>query len=639
MPTSLREVITRRKLEFRRFKAGPTGPVPVSNSFPAASSLALLALAVILLGAFERFVYHLPVPAEAIWLSGLLVTGFPVVWRSIGAVRQGKFATDFVASLAIVTSAILSEPLAGLVIVLMQTGGESLEKFAARRASTALRELEKAAPRIAHLLSATRGLVDVPVDEVKPGDSFLVRPGELIPCDGVVQSGISEIDVSQLTGEPIPVMAQTGLPVMSGSLNMHGLLSIRATALAAESQYLRIVELVRVAQASKAPLQRLADRYAVWFTPAILAACAVTFVLTGSWYTVLAVLVVATPCPLILATPIAIIGGINRAARRMIIVKHGGALEILSEATMAVFDKTGTLTIGQPRVSAVVPVSGFTPLELMTYAGAVERGSSHLLARVVVEEAEKRYGPLPDATEHRESPGEGLEGVVNGVSVVVGSRSFVAKHVTTSLDAFSDAEQGAGLRAYVLISGRPAGIIEYADQVRPELTESLVTLRRLGLSKTVLLSGDNVANAETVGAIAGIDEIHGELLPADKAALVSRFKAHGEVVMMVGDGTNDAPALSAADVGIALAGHGGGVTSEAADAVILIDDLRRVGEAVEISRRTLRLARQSIVAGLVMSGIAMVFAANGQISPTQGALLQEGIDVAVILNALRASWS
>jgi len=640
MPVSLREVITRRKLEFRRFKAGATGAVPASSSFPAAPALAVLALAVILLGAFERFVYHLPVPAEAIWLLGLLVTGFPVVWRSLGAVRQGKFATDFVASLAIVTSAILSEPLAGLVIVLMQTGGESLEKFAARRASTALRELEKAAPRIAHLLSATRGLVDVPVDEVKPGDSFLVRPGELIPCDGVVQSGISEIDVSQLTGEPIPVMAQTGLPVMSGSLNMHGLLSIRATALAAESQYLRIVELVRVAQASKAPLQRLADRYAVWFTPAILAACAVTFVLTGSWYTVLAVLVVATPCPLIIATPIAIIGGINRAARRMIIVKHGGAFERLSEATIAVFDKTGTLTIGQPRVSAVVPLSGFTPLELMTYAGAVERGSSHLLARVVVEEAEKRYGPLPDATEHRESPGEGLEGVVNGVNVVIGSRSFAAKHVTTSLDAFSDAEREAvGLRAYVLISGRPGGIIEYADQVRPELTESFAMLRRLGLSKTVLLSGDSVANADAVGAIAGIDEIHGELLPADKAALVSRFKARGEVVMMVGDGTNDAPALSAADVGIALAGHGGGVTSEAADAVILIDDLRRVGEAVEISRRTMRLARQSIAAGLVMSGIAMVFAANGQISPTQGALLQEGIDIAVILNALRASWS
>lgn len=230
--------------------------------------------------------------------------------------------------------------------------------------------------------------------------------------------------------------------------------------------------------------------------------------------------------------------------------------------------------------------------------------------------------------------------MVNGVNVVVGSRSFVARHVTTSLDAFSEPEQGrAGLRAYVLIAGRPAGIIEYADAVRPELMESLAALARLGLSRTVLLSGDSVANARAVGGIAGIKEVHGDLLPGDKSAIVSKLKANGEVVMMVGDGTNDAPALAAADVGVALGGHSGGVASESADAVILVDDLRRVGEAVDISRRTMRLARQSIVAGLVLSGIAMVFAAAGQIPPTQGALLQEVIDVAVILNALRASWS
>jgi P-type E1-E2 ATPase len=321
-------------------------------------------------------------------------------------------------------------------------------------------------------------------------------------------------------------------------------------------------------------------------------------------------------------------------------MRHGAALERLSEATVAVFDKTGTLTIGKPRVSAVIPLSEFTPLELLSYAGAVERGSSHLLARVLTEEAERRYGVLPAATQHRESPGEGLEGTVNGVNVVVGSRSFVARHVTTSLDEFSKAENGpAGLRAYVLIGGRPAGVIEYADAVRPELMESLAALEQLGLSRTVLLSGDSVANARAVAGIAGIKEVHGELLPADKSAMVSRLKASGEIVMMVGDGTNDAPALAAADVGVAMGGHSGGVASESADAVILIDDLGRVGEAVSISRRTMRLARQSIVAGLVLSGIAMLFAAAGQIAPTQGALLQEVIDVAVILNALRASWS
>src|SRR5687768_4588308 len=259
MPASLREGMTERQLELQSY-SDRTGQHQTGKRFlPSAPALAGLAFAMILAGAFERFVYRLPVPAEVIWLLGLIAAGFPVVWRSIGAVARGKFATDFVASLAIVTAAILGEPLAGLVIVLMQTGGESLERFAERRASNALRELQDAAPRIAHLLSGSRGLVDVAVDEVEPGDSLLVRPGELVPCDGVVQSGVSEIDVSQLTGEPIPVLAQPGSLVMSGSLNMHGLLGIRATARATESQYLRIVELVRIALSTEAHLTRLAE--------------------------------------------------------------------------------------------------------------------------------------------------------------------------------------------------------------------------------------------------------------------------------------------------------------------------------------------------------------------------------------------
>ncbi len=600
----------------------------------------LFTIAGIILGGVEQYIFNLPLFAHALWTIALIGAGFPVVWRTLRAARAGNFATDVVASLSIVTAAIIGQPLAGLVIVLMQTGGEALERFAARRASAAVRELEKAAPRIAHLISGGRGLIDVPVGELNVGDVFLVRPGEMVPCDGIVLSGISEIDASQLTGEAIPVPAHMGIRLMSGSLNAHGVLSVRATARAAESQYSKIVELVREAQASKSPLQRLADRYAVWFTPATLAVCAATFVFTGSWTSVLAVLVVATPCPLILAPPVAMIGGINRAARRKIIVRHGAAIEMLSDATLAVFDKTGTLTIGKPQVRSVIALPGFTEEGVLRSAAAVEQGSSHLLARVVVEEGEKRYGHLPTATQHRESSGEGLTGVVGDIEVAVGSRAFVARRATTSLDVFDATEDGeAGLRAYVLLSGKPAGIIEYADSLRPELKTFLATLSELGLPRTVLLSGDRAANAKAVGLTAGIKEAYGELLPADKATMVSRFRAHGEVVMMVGDGTNDAPALAAADVGVALAGHGGGVTSEAADVVILIDDLSRVGEAVAISRRTMRLARQSIVAGLIMSGVAMIFAAYGFIQPTQGALLQEAIDVAVILNALRASWS
>lgn len=615
-------------------------PDEVAKKNHALPSSPLFAIAGILLGSIWQLLLNLPLFAHALWTIALIGAGFPVVWRTLLAARRGNFATDVVASLSIVTAAIIGQPLAGLVIVLMQTGGEALERFAERRASAAVRELEKAAPRTAHLISGTRGLVDVPVGELNVGDVFLVRPGEMVPCDGVILSGISEIDASQLTGEAIPIPAHEGTLLMSGSLNAHGVLSVRATARAAESQYSKIVQLVRDAQASKSPLQRLADRYAVWFTPATLAVCIVTFSLTQSWTSVLAVLVVATPCPLILATPVAIIGGINRAARRKIIVRHGAGIEMLSNATLAVFDKTGTLTVGKPSVKTVFTLPGYVEREVLRGAGAVEQGSSHLLARVVVEEAERRYGVLPQASQHRESPGEGLTGMVGDTEVVVGSRAFVGRHAIGSLDAFDAAEgEEAGLRAYILLSGKPAGIIEYADSLRPELKTLLATLASLGLSQTVLLSGDRSANARAVGLEAGIKEVHGELLPADKAALVSRFRARGDVVMMVGDGTNDAPALSMADVGVALAGHGGGVTSEAADVVILVDDLSRVGEAVAISRRTMKLARQSIVTGLVLSGIAMIFAAYGFIQPTQGALLQEGIDVAVILNALRASWS
>lgn len=610
---------------------------PRRTSLP---STPLLAICGILVGGLEQYVFNLPELAHVLWTIFLVGAGFPVVWRTLVAARRGNFATDLVATLSIVTAAIIGQPLAGLVIVLMQTGGEALERYAERRASAAVRELEKAAPRIAHLISSARGLIDVPVGELNIGDVFLVRPGEMVPCDGIVLSGISEIDASQLTGEAIPVPAHEGTPVMSGSLNAHGVLSIRASARAAESQYSKIVELVRLAQSTKSPLQRLADRYAVWFTPITLIICAVTFAMTRSWTTVLSVLVVATPCPLILATPVALIGGINRAARQRIVVRHGAAIENLSNATLAIFDKTGTLTVGKPAVKHVVALPGFRERDVLRNAGAVEHGSSHLLARVLSEEAEKRFGELPQARQHHEWPGEGLTGVVGDTEIVVGSRAFVARHALVSLDAFDRAEDpDAALRAYVLMGGKPAGIIEYADSLRPELSGFLRRLAELGLSRTVLLSGDREVNARAVGLAAGIKEVHGDLLPAGKAMVVSRYRTAGEVVMMVGDGTNDAPALSAADVGVALAGHGGGVTSEAADVVILIDDLSRVGDAVSISRRTMRLARQSIIAGLALSGIAMIFAAFGYVRPTEGALLQEAIDVAVIMNALRASWS
>ncbi len=576
-----------------------------------------------------------------VWSAGLAVTGLPVVWGTLRGMVSGRFAADLVATLAIVGALLLGEPLAGLIVVLMQTGGEALERYAEGRASRAVRELEAAAPRLAHRLRAG-GAEDVEADAVAVGEELLVRPGELVPCDGLVLAGRSQVDAARLTGEPLPVSAAEGTRLLSGSLNLDGPLTIRATSLARESQYARIVELVRTAQESKSPLQRLADRYAVWFTPLTLLVCAGAYLLTGDPVRVLAVLVVATPCPLIIATPVAIVGGINRAARRGIIFRHGSALEQLAGITVAVFDKTGTLTIGRPRVDRVLTVPPFTEPELLRLAGGVEHGSGHLLARTLCEEVAARGIEPLEGSDVIESPGEGVTGRVNGRSVMIGGWSYVVRRhpgAEAGLRAALAAVPPEGLRAYVAVDGRGAGVVEYADRIRPGVTGFLTALRKQGVRRVLLLSGDSQANAAEVGRAVGVDEAHGGLLPGEKVAFVRRLVAEGERVLMVGDGTNDAPALSSATVGIALASGGGGITAEAADAVILADDPTRVAEAVAISRRTLRLARQSIWVGLGLSGVAMVAASFGHIPPTLGALVQEGIDVAVILNALRASGS
>ena len=582
--------------------------------------------------------------AQWIWLAGLVLTGAPVVWHTLRAATRGHFATDLVATLAIVTAVVLREPLAGLVIVLMQTGGEALERFAEGRASAAVRALEEAAPRQAHRVRDGR-VEDIAADLVAVGDRLLVRPGELVPCDGEVVEGYSSVDVSRLTGEPLPVAAAPGVHLMSGSANGDATLTIRAVAVARESQYARIVELVRSAQASKAPIQRLADRYAVWFTPITIVVCVAAWLVSHDPLRALAVLVVATPCPLILATPIAIIGGINRAARHQIIVRHGGALEQLAQSTVAVFDKTGTLTIGRPAVEHVLTANGWSERDVLRLAGATEQGSGHLLARTLVSAAEAALrdvdGRLPPATRVVEAAGRGVRGEVDGHDVTVGARSYVLEQHPGSASDLERLdvrhEDDVGLRAYVAVDGRIAGSIEYADRVRDGVRDVLADLASLGIRRTVLLSGDHAPNVRAVAQDVGITEAMGDLLPEDKVAAVVDLAATGEGVLMVGDGTNDAPALSSATVGIAMAAHGGGITAEAADVVVLADELARVPEVLRISQRTMRITRQSLAVGLGLSGAAMVVAALGGIPPALGALLQEAIDVAVILNALRTS--
>jgi heavy metal translocating P-type ATPase len=417
-----------------------------------------------------------------------------------------------------------------------------------------------------------------------------------------------------------------------------GSFHMRSTAVAEQSQYLRIVELVRTAQSSKAPLQRLADRYAVWFTPFTLAFCALAFYASHDWNRVLAILVVATPCPLILAAPVAFIGGINRAARGSVMVRNGTAIERIATVDVAVFDKTGTLTVGKPKLTGVHIAPGMDRTTVLRLAAGAEEHSSHLLARVLVDAVRAQGIGLIGGNDHVETPGQGVAGIIDGHRVRVGARSFVVPYCDDGVYTAASLEhENAALRAYASIDGKLAAVFEYGDELRPDLPDVLASLERLGLHRIVLLSGDHAPIARALAERVGIREVHGDLLPPEKAQFVERLQAEGHRVVMVGDGINDAPALSTADVGIALAANGGGITAEAADIIVLADALRCVPEVVAIGRRTLRIAKQSIVVGLGLSGICMTVALFGGLRPVVGAALQEAIDVIVILNALRTA--
>jgi heavy metal translocating P-type ATPase len=567
--------------------------------------------------------------------AALVILSAPLLWRIARGMLRGHFAADIVAVLAILTAIIMRQPVPGLVVVVMLTGGQALERYAEGRASRAIRRLEDAAPRTAHRIGDEPG--DVAVDLIRPNDHILVRPGEMVPCDGAVIEGRSHLDVSSLTGEPVPVLAEPGSDVKSGSLNQEGALTVRVTAIAAESQYARIVELVRSAQASKAPIQRTADKVAVWFTPVTLAVAGLAWLGSGDATRVLAVLVVATPCPLILATPVAIIGGIDRAARRGIVLRTGGALEALARVDTVAFDKTGTLTVGRPEVDNIHVAPSVSRMELLRLSGAVESHSGHLLARTLTGAAVREVGTLPAASRIVESPGRGVAGIAEERTVVVGSPGYISDQYPEAAAMLARMDSGRGLRAWIAIDGDGAGIVSYADQLRPNLPATIAGLRELGVADTILLSGDTQANVTAVGAQLGLTDARGDLSPEGKVEAIRALEARGRRVLMVGDGTNDAPALAAASAGMALASHGGGISAEAADVVLLRDDIALTVQALAIARRAMRIARQSIGVGLGLSFVAMGLAAAGFIAPTAGALLQEGIDVAVIVNALRAS--
>ena len=554
-------------------------------------------------------------------------------WQAVGMVRdilRGHWGLDILAVTAIVATVLVGEYVAALLVVLMLTGGEALEDYANRRAKRELDALLTRAPQLAQRIEGDE-IVEVRADEVRPGDVLLVRPSEIVPVDAALRSDEAAFDESSITGESVPVEKGAGDAVLSGSVNGQAAVEVVATATAADSQYQQIVALVTEAAASKAPVVRLADRYAVPFTVFSLALAGIAWWVSGDPVRFAEVLVLATPCPLLIAAPVAFIGGMSRAARNGVIVKGGGVLEQLSAARTAVFDKTGTLTYGTPTLAAVRPENGFGEDELLAAVASAEQYSSHVLATSMIAAAHDRGLHLDEAEWAREAATNGVQARVGGREVVVGKFRFVAEHAP---DAARTPIAPGELAVYVAIDGRFAGALLASDRLRDDARATLERLDELGVHQTMMLTGDAQATADHVAAELGITRVRADCLPADKVQEVADIAERP--VIMVGDGVNDAPVLAAADVGIAMGAKGATAASESASAVILVDDISRTAKAVEIGRDTVRIALQSIWLGIIVSVGLMIVAAFGVIPATVGALLQEVVDLATILAALRA---
>lgn len=575
------------------------------------------------LGALQGWIWGL---AAAAVLAVLLV-------EIVSSLARGEVGLDIVAGLSISAALAFGETLAAGVVALMYAGGQLLEDYAANRARADMKALLARVPKTA-LRYVDGHLEDVAIDSIRPGDRLLIRQGDIVPVDGRVSTGRALLDMAALTGESVPVRAREGQEVQSGARSLDTAFDMLASRPAAESTYAGIVRLVEAAQAAKAPMVRLADRYALLFLVVTVGLAGATWWFTGDHIRMLAVLVSATPCPLILAVPVAIISGMGKAARRGVLMKGGPVLETMARAANLVIDKTGTLTKGRAELASIIPAAYWPPEEMLRIAASLEQASAHVTAASIVAAAQSRGMALVMPHDVHETAGEGLEGMVEHHRVIVGGHDFVARRLGLSSLPRPEREPGTAVAA-LAISGRLAGHLLLADAVRPETPLALERLRQAGIRRIVLASGDAQGVVDRVAEGLGLDLTRGELHPEEKVSIVLAERKSG-VTLMVGDGVNDAPALAAADVGISMGANGSAAATESADAVLLVDDLTRLAEGLAAARRARAIAVQSVLAGLGMSFVAMLAAAFGYITVVEGALLQEAIDVAVILNALRA---
>ena len=559
---------------------------------------------------------------------------FPLLKDMLDDVRTGSYGIDILAATAIVFSVVLRQDFAAIIIVIMLTGGESLEAYAERRAHSELNALLKRAPSIAHVIRARKTL-DIKASEVRVGDKLLIKPGETVPVDAEIIEGHANFDEASLTGESLPQPKQVGDQILSGSLNQDGAITAKALHTSDDSQYQQIVQLVRSAAASQAPFVRLADRYSIPFTVAAYAIATAAWIIGHSAIRFLEVIVVATPCPLLLAAPIALVSGMARASKFGIIVKSGSALERLAEVRTMAFDKTGTLTRGDVSVTEVSAYGTFTKASVLGLAASVEQSSNHVLAAAIVTAAQKQQAKFAKAKHVQEISGRGLRAQLKGQEVLVGNYGLLTEHGVSFPKSFKQAAI-TQTAVYVSAAGELAGVLLLQDTIRDESQATLDRLKKLGVRETVMITGDSAASGRLVAKKLGIKQLFAEALPGEKLQILESLK--NRPLAFVGDGVNDAPSLTAADIGIAIGARGSTAASESADMVVLPDDIGHVAIAMAIAKRTFRIAKQSILVGIVISVVLMIIFSTGKFSPLLGAVLQEAVDIVVIFNALRAHF-
>jgi len=569
-----------------------------------------------------------------LWVLGTvaIIEVFPLLADMFEDLQHGSYGIDILAATAIVFSVVLGESWAAIVLVIMLTGGESLEKYAERRAHAELNALLKTAPTVAHVIRA-RKTIDIKASDVRVGDKLIIKPGEIVPVDAEIIEGTALFDEASITGESAPLTKQVGDQILSGTINQDGAVTAKALHTSADSQYQQIISLVKSASASQAPFVRLADRYSIPFTVAAFAIGATVWVLTGDAKRFLEVIVVATPCPLLLAAPIALVSGMARASKFGIIVKTGSALEKLAQTRTMAFDKTGTLTEGKLRVANIRTFGSYKRDEVLALAASLEQSSNHVLAQAVVGAAVAKKLKVTKAKHVKELAGKGLQAQIKSQQLLVGNYLLMQDNDVPMPTGFKQSEikQTA---IYVAVNGELAGLLLLEDTIRDESAATLARLKQLGIRETLLITGDNAASGRQVATALGINQMYAQTLPGEKLQILEAITQRP--VAFVGDGVNDAPSLTAADIGIAIGARGSTAASESADMVILPDDISRVAIAVAIAKRTFRIAKQSILVGIGLSLALMLAFSTGKFTPLTGAILQEVVDVVVIFNALRA---